>query len=362
MESLKDGQRVRVSIVVACRNEIRHIRAFLESLVEQDLRGIAWEALIADGMSDDGTRQVLREFSAGHPQVRMIDNPGRVVSPGLNAAIRAARGEIIVRMDAHTCYAADYTARCLAELERTGADNVGGPARTRTEGARAGAVAAAYHSRFSTGGARFHDPDYEGWVDTVPYGCWRKETLERLGLFDERLVRNQDDELNLRLTRAGGRIWQSPEIVSWYSPRPSLGQLFRQYFQYGFWKVAVIRKHRLPASWRHLVPAAFVLLNAALLIALVTAAVAGTARELDVVAGLWLALAAAYGAANLAASLAASLVGARRGGWATLPYLPAVFAVYHVSYGLGFLAGLRWLAGDAGRHSAGDSVFTDVTR
>jgi succinoglycan biosynthesis protein ExoA len=355
---IESREAVMVSIVVACRNEIRHIGPFLESLVAQDLDGIAWEALIADGMSDDGTREVLREFSERHPQVRMIDNPGRVVSPGLNAAIRAARGEIIVRMDAHTCYATDYTRRCLEELARTGADNVGGPARTRSQGARARAVAAAYHSPFSTGGARFHDPDYEGWVDTVPYGCWRKETLERLGLFDERLVRNQDDELNLRLTRAGGRIWQSPEIISWYSPRPSLRQLFRQYFQYGFWKVAVIRKHRLPASWRHLVPAAFVLANGALLLAMVATAATGIPHGLDATAALWLALVAAYGTANLAASL----VGARHSGWETLPYLPAVFAVYHVSYELGFLAGLRWLLGSGAQHPAGDSVFTQVTR
>ena len=183
---------------MACRNEKRHIRQFLDSLLAQDMSGMTWEAIIADGMSDDGTREILQEYGARHPQLRTIDNPRRVVSPGLNAAIRAARGAIVIRMDAHTCYAPDYCRRCVAELERTGADNVGGPARTRAQGTRARAFAAAYHSPFSTG-ARFHDETYEGWIDTVPYGCWRKETLERLGLFDESLVRNQDDELNLRL-------------------------------------------------------------------------------------------------------------------------------------------------------------------
>jgi len=114
-------------------------------------------------------------------------------------------------------------------------------------------VAAAFHSSFSTGGAKAHDENYEGWVDTVAYGCWRKTTLVQLGLFDEALVRNQDDELNLRLTRAGGKIWQSRAIVSWYSPRAALSSLFRQYFQYGFWKVAVIRKHGLAGFLAHLV-------------------------------------------------------------------------------------------------------------
>ncbi len=177
----------------------------------------------------------------------------------------------------------------VAELERTGADNVGGPARTRTQGTRARAFAAAYHSRFSTG-ARFHDENYEGWIDTVPYGCWRKETLERLGLFDEnpgaqsgRRVESAADP------RAGGKIWQSPAIVSWYSPRATLRALFLQYFQYGFWKAAVVRKHRLPGSWRHLVPVAFVLAHILLLAACLVTAIA-TPDEFALLVALWLAL------------------------------------------------------------------------
>jgi succinoglycan biosynthesis protein ExoA len=350
------GNTVRLTIVVACRNEKSHIRQFMESLLAQDMSGMAWEAIVADGMSDDGTREILSRFSAACPQLRTIDNPRRVVSPGLNAAIRAARGSIIIRMDAHTSYAPDYCKRCVAELERTGADNVGGPARTRTEGTRARAFAAAYHSPFSTG-ARFHDETYEGWIDTVPYGCWRKETLERLGLFDETLVRNQDDELNLRLIRAGGKIWQSPDIVSWYSPRATLTALFLQYFQYGFWKVAVVRKHRLPGSWRHLAPVMFVLAHILLFAACIVTAAAHKS-EFAAAALLWLALVLAYAAANVTASLAA----ARKSGWETLPYLPAVFAVYHFSWGLGFLAGFRWFLPSAPQPRTKNSFFTRISR
>jgi hypothetical protein len=189
------------------------------------------------------------------------------------------------------------------------------------------AVAAAYHSRFASGGARFHDSAYEGPVDTVPYGCWRKNTLERTGLFDESLVRNQDDELNLRIIRNDGRVWQSPRIRSWYWPRESLGALFAQYFQYGFWKVAVIRKHRRPASWRHLAPGFCVLLTIAL-------AAASLFWRWPIT--VLFALVAAYFIATVWASISA----AHRDGWDLLPALPAVFAVYHAAYGLGFLAGM----------------------
>ncbi len=189
-----------------------------------------------------------------HPSVRVIENPERIAPTGLNRAILAANGEYIVRMDVHTRYADDYIVRCLEVIRSTGATNVGGAARTEATEWVPRAIAAAYGSAFAVGGARFHFPDYEGAVDTVTYGCWRRDNLIRLGLFDVEFVRNQDDELNLRIVRSGGLVWQSPSIISWYRPRRSLGHLFRQYFQYGFWKVAVIRKHRLPASWRHIVP------------------------------------------------------------------------------------------------------------
>jgi succinoglycan biosynthesis protein ExoA len=309
---------------MACRNEARHIRAVLDSLLAQQ---VATELIVADGMSDDGTREVLNEYAARAPRLRVIDNPGKIVSTGLNAAINAAAGDIILRMDAHTEYAPDYVRACVEVLWETGADNVGGPARTKSQGWLARAIAAAYHSRFSCGGARFHDENYQGPVDTVPYGCWRRSTFQRLGGFDETLVRNQDDEFNLRLIRAGGRIWQSPRIVSWYSPRASLGSLFRQYFQYGFWKVAVIRKHRLPASWRHLVPAAFVAANVVLLFASALTLPDGWPAR------LWLLMIAIYFACAVAAAVQAGM----RRGWSLVPVLPLVFAVYHISYGLGFL-------------------------
>jgi glycosyltransferase involved in cell wall biosynthesis len=333
-------------------------------VLAQEMPQGGFEILVADGMSEDGTRQMLERIAAvtsplvsgpvvsspvvSGPIVRLIDNPGRIAASGLNAAIGAARGDIIIRMDAHTEYAADYVCQCVATLRRTGADNVGGAARTRADTYMQKAVAAAYHSPFAVGGAHFHDPEYEGYVDTVTYGCWRREAFEKSGCFDEELVRNQDDEHNLRIIRGGGKIYQSPKIKSWYKPRGSLGTLFKQYMQYGYWKVRVIQKHKLPASWRHLVPGAFVL---ALMLLFLLSTLSflrshmgpPTTDHGPLTTGLCLLspfllgfLLALYGSCVLGAAL----VTAAKTEWKLLPVLPPVFACYHFGYGLGFLRGI----------------------
>jgi succinoglycan biosynthesis protein ExoA len=346
---LNDENSIKFSIVVACRNEISHIGSLLDSVLQQNLPAKSWELIVADGMSDDGTAEVLDEYAKRTPEIRVLCNAGRIVSTGLNAAIQAARGEYIIRMDGHTFYAPDYTRKCIEIMERTGADNVGGPARMRATGLQARAIAAAFHSPFSTGGARFHDPNYRGWVETVPYGCWHHRIFQTLGLFDETLVRNQDDEFNLRLIRAGGRIWQDPAIVSWYSPRRTLAALFKQYLQYGFWKVAVIRKHRRPGSWRHCVPGLFVLACLFSAVAIAVNALFDMPRALAEVTPVCIAMMVAYAAMLVVASVLA----ASRAGWETLIYLPLVFPTFHFSYGFGFLAGLlRFRSTDKDRSMA----------
>jgi len=312
---------IAVTIVVACRNEIRHIRKFLASLAAIGHADLALDAIIADGMSTDGTRQALDEFARAHPWCIIIDNPGQIVSTGLNRAIRQATGEFIVRMDAHTAYEPGYVIRSIAVLQSTGAVNVGGPQRSRATGYWPRAIHAGFHSPFATGGARFRNDTYCGAVDTVPYGCWRRDYLIAIGMFDETLVRNQDDELNLRIRCAGGIVWQDPSIVSWYSPRTTLGGVFRQYFDYGFWRVAVLRKHPRRGSMRQYVPAAAAILGIGLLL---------FARP-----GL-----AALAAVYLVLSLGASIRAAHREGWDLFPALPLVFATYQFSYAAGFLCGL----------------------
>jgi succinoglycan biosynthesis protein ExoA len=346
-----------VSLVVPCRNEAKSIDPFLNSLLNQVMGDINWEVIIADGMSDDGTRKVLEQFSKVHRQIRIIDNPSRIVSTGLNACVHAAAGDVIIRMDVHTEYKSDYVQRCVEVLRKTNAANVGGACIAIQTGYVGRAIAAAFHSPFAVGGAQWHQPTYEGPVDTVHLGCWRREVLEQIGYFDETLVRNQDDELNFRLIRAGGTIWQSPDIVSWYHPRSSLGALFRQYFQYGFWKVAVIRKHRLPASWRHLVPGTFVLFNLLVL----AAALLGTLFfsgpfSWFTVAGMGMDL------VYVVAALTAAFGATKKHGWILFPLLPLVFSIYHIAYGLGFLFGIFYFSKKPRNGRYGESVFTVLTR
>ncbi len=323
---------------------------FLNCLLKQETPGLDCEFLIADGMSEDRTRETLQSYRLRYPRIRVIDNPERIVSTGLNRAILAAEGEIIVRMDVHTEYADDYIASCVRNLLKTGADNVGGPMRNRGTGYVGRAIAGAFHSPISCGGARFHQEDYEGYVDTVTYGCWRKSTLLQVGLFDTTLVRNQDDELNLRITRGGGKIWQSPSIRMAYHPRASLKHLFVQYFQYGYWKVAVIRKHKQPASLRHLAPGTFGL---GMTILPAVALVLHSAQLWK----LWWFLAALY----VLACVAGACTVAHRRGWELLPILPIVFATYHFAYGIGFITGLA--VGKRRQHNQiAGNAFTAVVR
>ena len=350
---------MKISVVIPCRNEKRHIGEFLDSLLMQELdRDWQVEILVADGLSDDGTREVLRQYSQDAPQVRMIDNPGRIVSTGLNAAITAAAGDVIIRMDAHTVYARDYIRECVRALQTSGADNVGGPWVAEGRGLIGRAIAAAFRSPFCTGGGKAHDVNYEGEVDTVYLGCWLRSVFDRVGLFDPQLVRNQDDEFNFRLLRAGGRIWQSPRIKSTYTPRASIAALFRQYMQYGFWKVAVIRKHRALASWRHVVPVLFVGSILVSLALIVLAAALGFSTFAVVIGA---ALATGLSVYFLAC-VAAALPFARSLHWRALLILPGVMAVYHIAYGLGFLAGMLKLARRASGEGAPDRLFTALTR
>ena len=355
---MQQKEAIHVSVIVPCRNEIRHIRAFLESVFGQELGQIKMEVLIADGKSDDGTRLILHKFERRFASFRVIENPEKIASTGLNQAIREAEGEIIIRMDAHTQYAPDYVRTCVEVLNETRADNVGGPALTRADGYIARSIAFAFHTPFASGGAKFRNPRYEGPTDTVPYGCWRKSTLERIGMFDETQIRGQDYELNRRLISSGGLIWQSPRIISWYRPRSTLTELAWQHLQYGFWKVAVIRRHRRLASWRNIVPGSCLLAGIVLPLCAVAANFGGLIWWRNIFLADWLALAGVY----FVASFVSAVSVAKREGWVFFPSLPIVFATYHLPYALGFLLALLFRPTVRDLPNPVRKVLTAITR
>ena len=322
---------VSVSIIMPVYNEVDAIERSLGSVISQDYPAERLQILVADGMSDDRTRMVVERIIRENPEhdIRLLDNLGRTAASGFNAGLSQATGDVIVRVDGHCEIAPDYLQCCLATARETGAECVGGPMDTKGANAMARAIALAQSARFGVGGVAFRTGCTAGrFVDTLAFGAYQREVFRRLGGYDEELVRNQDDEFNFRLTQAGGKIWLDPSIRSVYYSRASLRRLWRQYFQYGLYKLRVMQKRRAVPSWRHLVPAGFVVMLSISILASV----------LTQQPWWMLSILGPYATASLLASLHAA-----RGDWATLPFLPLAFSVLHLSYGTGFLAGLwRW--------------------
>jgi succinoglycan biosynthesis protein ExoA len=325
------GGITRVSIVAPMLNEAGHLDAFVADVAGQDFRGEI-ELLVADGGSEDGSPERLQELSEqARVDLTLLPNPSRWVSSGLNACIKRAQGDLIVRLDCHSRYPADYVRRCAEAAEETGAWNVGGIVVPEGETRMERAVACAMDSPFGgIGWTRHAEVGTRVEVDTVTYGAFRPEAFRLAGTFDESLVRNQDDELNLRLRLAGGRIVLDPSIRVRYRPRGSLTKVFRQYYEYGRWKVPVMLKHRRALSGRSLVPIAFVSSLATLA---VLSSGTGLARRL--LAGE----VALYGAC--AFGFAAASIRRRGEAWMLLPATATTFFAFHGGYGLGMLRG--WL-------------------
>jgi cellulose synthase/poly-beta-1,6-N-acetylglucosamine synthase-like glycosyltransferase len=324
-----------ISLLLPIRNEAAYIEQGLLAILAQDYPANSMEILIADGMSTDNTRSLIRDFAVLHPQLQIyiLDNPGEIVPTGINIALRQAKGEIIIRVDGHTLIAPDYVRQCVEALQRTHADNVGGKMNAIGSNPFGKAVALATSTPFGIGGGRFHYSDTEEWVDTVYMGAWPRRVFDEIGLFDEELVRDQDDEFNYRLRENGGRILLSPAIRSEYTVRSTPSALWRQYFQYGYWKVRVLQKHHRQMSLRQFVPPVFVLA----LIGSAFLALSSILRPLSLVIPLF----------YLVANLGASFLTASKRRWGAFPLLPIIFAILHLSYGLGFLVGLvrfanRW--------------------
>lgn len=301
------------------RNEERFLRDAVEAILAQQYPG-GFDICLAIAPSSDATEAVAVQLAREHPQVRMVASPTGTTPAGLNAAIAATTGDVIVRVDGHAELSPGYIERAVQTMLRTGAVNVGGVQRAVGVTVFERAVAAAMSSPFGVGGARFHTGGSEGPVDTVYLGVFRRTALDQVGGFDEHLIRNQDYELNIRLRAAGGTVWFDPSLWAVYRPRGSLRSLARQYFEYGSWKREVLRIHPASLKARQVLPP------------VVTVAVIGGA-----LVGLrWRpALLAPIG--YLVGVLLASLkVG--RGVNALAARLTVVLPAMHLSWGIGFLS------------------------
>jgi len=322
-----------VTIVVPIRDEEEFIGKCLDSLIQQDYPSDRIEVLVVDGRSEDDSRLIVLAKSQEHDFIKLIDNPKRITPSALNLGIRNASGDVIIRLDGHHYAASDFVSKNVAYLARPEVACVGGAICTISDSFVGKAISLAMSSPFGVGNALFRYSRKEQYVDTVANPAYRREVFDRIGLFDEELVRDQDDEFNYRLRAHGGHILLAPQVRTWYVCRSSLGKLWRQYFEYGYWKVRVLQKHPRQMQWRQFVPPVFVL---ALLAALGMSASLGVFWPLALVAG-------SYCAANLTASFWV----AAQNDWQYLAVLPIAFAILHISYGLGFLKGLvhfinRW--------------------
>jgi glycosyltransferase involved in cell wall biosynthesis len=329
-----------VSVVMPVRNEEDFIERGLRAVFAQTYPSKLLEIIIADGESDDSTHEIIgRLRTETDIPIKLINNPKRIAPTGLNIAIGEATGEIVVRVDGHCEVEPDYVANCVKHLQTGKAEGVGGPIETIGETLQAEAVAIAMSSKFGVGGSAFRTiNDREMYVDTVAFPGYKKSTLQKVGKFNEELVRNQDDEFNYRIRKMGGKILLSPDIRSRYYSRSTFKSLWRQYYQYGYWKIRVLQLHPKQMSLRQFIPFAFV---STLVFLGFLSIFFGIARwALLLTLGLY-----------FVANIAATIKEGQRTSLKALPYIFLSYCILHISYGLGFISGFfafrnRWSKND----------------
>lgn len=316
-----------VSCIILLRNEKPYIEGTIESVLANDYPKDKLEILVVDGMSKDGSREIVEKVAIKDPTVKLLDNNERITPVAMNIGIRKAKGTVIILLSGHSHIEKDYITLCIQYLSKTAADCVGGPMRAIGTNYVGKAISFLHHSFFGMGNGKFHDVNHEGYVDTVYLGAYRREIFEKMGYYDERLVRNQDIEMNARIRKSGGKVYLTPEIKSYYYARSTLRDFSKQSFRNGLWNVYTTRIAPGTLSIRHFVPFVFV---SSLLVSGGLAFFTGIGKILlGIVGGSYL----------LGAFLASTKIGLRKG-LTFLPVLPLAFFALHFSYGLGSMWGL----------------------
>ena len=320
-----------VSVILPVRNEEEYIESCVYSIFKQDYPIDKMEVVFVDGCSEDRTVELLHQLSAQYPQIKVLHNPNKTVPYAMNIGIRASSASIIVRLDAHAEYPEDYVRLCVESLLLKDCDNAGGVFETRGRGFVGDAIACMLKTPFGVGNASYRLTDQDGYVDTVPFGCYRRELFERIGYYDERLTRNQDNELNYRIRKSGGRIWLNHNIRVLYYCRNTIWGIMKMGYMNGKWNV--ITTALVPGSMgiRHFVPFAFVLCTLIGLTGLLFNSILLSAL-LALMWGAYLVLDAFY----------AWDIAKEKGG----KYLPIellLFPAFHLAYGTGSIIGILHL-------------------
>lgn len=312
----------KISIICPVLNEESFIDNLLDYLKEVELSDK--EIFFIDGGSGDRTRSIIMDFARNNPSVYLLDNPSKYVPFALNMAIPKCKGDFIIRLDAHTRYSHDYFERILETFVCHETDIVGGPMRAIGVSSFQKAVAHSTSTIFGVGNSQFHFIDYKGYTDSVYLGAWKREIFNLIGLFDERMIRNQDDEFHYRAKNAGLKIYQDPAIISHYYPRDSWKKLFNQYYQYGLYKPLVLQKIKSQIKLRHIVPSLFVLYFLVMPIAILVSPFTAIPLVL-------------YGLLLLGFSFFNNL------SWTAKFNCLLVYPTLHFAYGFGFIVGLKKL-------------------
>ena len=317
-----------LSVICPIYNEESRIEECILSILAQDYPKEDLEVLFVDGQSSDRTRDIIANYMLNYSFIKLLDNPKRIAPAALNIGIRASSGDIIMRLDAHAKYPANYFLLLVSKLKESGADNVGGVCRTlpAKDTSVCRAIAHAMSSPFGMGNSYFRiGSDHEMWVDTVPFGCFKRDIFDKIGLFDEELVRNQDDEFNGRIIKNGGRILLLPEVVVDYFARDSLTKTAKMFFQYGLFKPLVNHKLQKPTTLRQFIPPLFF-----------AGLIAGGLLSVFSKTILWI-----FVSVIVLYVLCCFVFGRNRERvWPDVLWMPFTFSAIHLSYGCGYWVGI----------------------
>lgn len=321
--------KIIVSVVMPIYNEEKHIGKCIDSLLLQDYPVDKMEWIFVDGCSKDKTIEILKEYQRKYPElIKIFNNPQKIVPYAMNIGIEASRGKYIVRLDAHADYANDYISKCIYYLENTDAENVGGVAETKSNGFMGNAIAKMLSSKFGVGNSQFRTNGESGYVDTVPFGAFKREVFSKYGGYDERLVRNQDNEMNFRIRKNGGKVYLANDIHLSYYCRDSIKGISSMARKNGMWNIITMKLCPGSMGMRHFIPFLFVVSLLGLSLLGILHSIFWMLLGLEVVA---------YSALNVFFSIkqATSIK--------EFFALIVLFPIFHIAYGIGSLIGITKL-------------------